>query len=73
MSWEQVHIFFDIISAIGAAAYVLIGLMLNSKLVGVEMRLRSDMEKINLRIEKHDAACDTDRKSLDRRIDRLGG
>lgn len=82
MAWDQVHIFFDVVSAVGSIVFFVIGLIIKNSIGNLENRIFREMDRIEKYHNKelgrlegmmltHGGVCDTDRKNLEYRLQSL--
>ena len=71
MTWDQVHIFFDIVSSVGACAFFVIGLILKNAITNLELKITSEIYRVDKLATTHDGICDNDRAEICRRLTRI--
>ena len=71
MTWDQVHIFFDVVSALGGAAFFVVGLLIKLQISALENHTNKELGRLEGHIISHDGVCDTERKDFGRRLNRV--
>ena len=62
--WEQIHIFFDIASAVGAGAFFVIGLLIKLQIAGMRNSLEKSIAELKEDFLVHGGKCDAERAEL---------
>lgn len=69
--WEQIHIFFDIASAIGAVIIPLVGLFVRAKFFEMKEEIMDGQRELMKTILEHGGKCDAERAELFRTASRI--
>lgn len=71
MEWTEVHIFFDVVSAIGSVVFLVVGLLIKVSIGKLETKFTTELYRLDKHVTQHDGICDTQRSDFEKRLTRI--
>ena len=71
MTWEQVHIFLDVVATVGGILVAIIGWLFKNGFNSAKQELVIQLNRLELRIAAYEATCNAERAELFRIVTRV--